>query len=160
MVSQLGHSSIAARFAAANANHASSTELRRSESITAMPHRLDGSVLAELLPEPPDADLDDVRARIEVVAPDVREQPFPAHDLAFVEHQVVEEPELAVRELRDEVSEAGLPAREVERERPRPDNASVLPVRATPELGPDARHELVERERLREVVAGPEPEAA
>src|SRR2546423_708466 len=119
MVSQLGHSSIAARFAPANANHASSTELRRSESITAMPHRLDGSVLAELLPEPPDADLDDVRTRIEVVAPDVREQPLPAHDLAFVAHQVVEEPELAVGERGDHVAELRLTARDVEREHPR-----------------------------------------
>src|SRR5438876_12208106 len=125
-----------------------------------MPHCLDGCLRAELLPEPPDADLDNVGAGIEVVAPDVREQPLPAHDLAFVENKVVQQPELAVRELRDDVPEAGLPAREVERERPRPDDASVLPVRAAPELGPDARHELVERERLREVVAGPEPEAA
>src|SRR5438094_4241590 len=115
MVSQLGHSSIAARFAPANANHASSTKLRRSETITAMPHRLDGSVLAELLPQPPDADLDNVRARIEVVAPDVREQPLAAHDLALVEHQVVQEPELAVGEGGDHVAELRLTARDVAR---------------------------------------------
>src|SRR5207302_1083630 len=154
MVSQLGHSSIAARFAAANANHASSTELRRSESITAMSHRLDGSVLAELLPEPPDADLDDVRARIEVVAPDVREQPLPAHDLALVEHQVVEEPELAVGERGDHVAELRLTARDVEREQPRAHDAAVLARPSSPQLSPHAREQLVERERLREVVAG------
>src|SRR5438105_10421322 len=91
-----------------------------------MSHLRDGSLLAELLPEPPDADLDDVRARIEVVAPDVREQPFPAHDLAFVEHQVVEEPELAVGERGDHVAELRLTARDVEREHLAADDAAVL----------------------------------
>ena len=49
IVSQLGTSAIATRFAAANANHATSTPLRRRKPIAAMPHRLDGRVRAQLL---------------------------------------------------------------------------------------------------------------
>src|SRR5947208_7353971 len=160
IVSQLGQSAIATRFAAAKANHAASTALRRSKSITAMPNRFDGGIRAELLPQPPDADLDHVRARVEVVAPDVREQPLSADDLAFVEHQVVEEPELAVGERGDHVAELCLTARDVEREQPRVDDAAVLARPPAPELGPNAREQLVERERLREVVAGAEVESA
>src|SRR5919197_802690 len=116
IVSQLGQSAIARRFARANANHATSIALRRKaplatptigagralparpsdapcwvpalipslssgdEPIAAMPDRFD-RVRAELLAQPPDAHLDDVRARVEVVAPDVREQPLAAHEV-------------------------------------------------------------------------------
>src|SRR5690242_6920367 len=95
IVSQSGQSSIATRFAAAKANHAASTALRCNQPIAAMPHGLD-RVGAELLPQPADADLDDVRLRIEVVSPDVREQALAADDLALVQDEVVQEPELAV----------------------------------------------------------------
>jgi hypothetical protein len=44
IVSQLGQTAIATRFAAANANHATSTDLRRSEPVAAMPDRLDRSL--------------------------------------------------------------------------------------------------------------------
>src|SRR5437868_15526003 len=71
IVSQLGHATIAPKFAAANAAQASSTALRRDQAITRMSHRLDGSVRSELPAKPPDADVDHVRARVEVVAPDV-----------------------------------------------------------------------------------------
>src|SRR5690242_13986317 len=98
IVSQFGQSSIATRFAPANANHAISIALCCSEPITAMPHRFDRRLRAELLSQPPDADLDDVGARIEVIAPHVREQSFPAHHLALVQDQVMQEPELAIRE--------------------------------------------------------------
>src|SRR5512141_2170362 len=99
IVSQLGASPIATRFATANASHASSTRLCRSQPIPAMPHRLDRRLGAELLPQPPHADVDHVRARVEVVAPHVGEQPLPAEHLALVAHAVVQEPELAIREL-------------------------------------------------------------
>src|SRR5512146_545620 len=95
-VSQLGKRAIATRFAAANANHAASTALGRSQPIAAMSHRLDRRSRAELLAQPPDADVDHVRARVEVVAPHFREQPLAAHHLALVAREVVEEPELAV----------------------------------------------------------------
>src|SRR5712691_750399 len=116
IVSQLGASAIATRFAAANANQASSTALRRSKPITAMPDRLDRCSRAELLPQPPDADVDDVRPRIEVVAPDLGEEPLAADDLALVTDEVVEEAELAVGELRDQIAEPRLPPGEVERQ--------------------------------------------
>src|SRR5436190_3713898 len=99
IVSQVGQSSIATRFAAANANHANSTapkRLSRGESVPAMPHGLDRGFRAELLPEPPDADVDHVRPRIEMVAPHIREEALAGHDLALVENEVVQEAELPV----------------------------------------------------------------
>src|SRR6476646_5136225 len=96
IVSQLGQTSIAARFAAANANQQASTHLRRSQPIAAMPHRLDRSLRAELPAQPPHAHVDDVGARIEVVSPDVRQQALAADDLALVQDEVVEQPKLPV----------------------------------------------------------------
>src|ERR671931_162302 len=195
IVSQLGQSAIARRFARANANHATSIALRRKaplatptieagralparpsdapcwgpalmpslssgdESIAAMPDRFD-RVRAELLAQPPDAHLDDVRARVEVVAPDVREQPLAAHDLALVQNEVVQQPELAVGQGRDHIAELRLPPRDVEGQRPRTHDAAVLARPPTPQLGPHAGQQLVERERLREVIAGAEVEPA
>src|SRR5512144_3194332 len=115
-VSQLGKRVIATRFAAANANQAASTDLCRSQPIAAMSHRLDRRVRAELLPQSPDADVDDVRAGVEVVAPDLREQPLAADDLALVAREMVQQPELAVGELRRDVAEAHLPPRDVQRQ--------------------------------------------
>src|SRR5438552_18673407 len=108
-VSQLCHRAIATRFAAAKATHAiskrkaptrrrrprgragfarASVGLRSSNPIPRVPDGLD-RLGAELLPQPPDADVDDVRAGVEVVAPDLREQALAAHDLAGVQHEVV-----------------------------------------------------------------------
>src|ERR1700752_1337334 len=87
---------------------------RRSQAVAGIPHSLDRRVGSELLPQPAHADVDDVRARGEVVAPDLGEQPLPAHDLADVHEQVVEESKLAVREIRGPVADAGLPPRHVE----------------------------------------------
>src|SRR5947209_1970316 len=86
---------MAARFAAANAPHASSTELRRSQPISRMPHRFDRRVGSELLPHPPDGHLDDVRPRVEVVAPHLREETLAADDLARMLRQVEQSAELA-----------------------------------------------------------------
>src|ERR1051325_2188662 len=159
IVSQSGQSCIATRFAAAKANHAASTALRRNKPIAAMSHGLDG-VRPELLPKPADADLDDVRARVEVVPPDVREQALAADDLAFVQDEVVQEPELAVGERRDDLPELRLSPRDIERQQARPHDAAVLAGPPAPQLRPHARKELVEREGLRQVAAGAEVEAA
>src|SRR5438105_12549221 len=94
MVSHLSHRIIAAMFASANAPQAISTFLRRSKPVPRVAHGLDRCALAELLAHPPDTDLGDVRAGIEVVAPDLGEQPLAADHLAGVEHQVVQQPEL------------------------------------------------------------------
>src|SRR6476469_3002108 len=91
-----------------------SARLRRSQPVSGIPHRLDGRIRAELLPQPAHADVDDVRARIEVVAPDFGEQPLPAHDLTDVDEQVMQEPELAVGEVRGPLADTRLAARDVE----------------------------------------------
>src|SRR4249920_882446 len=179
IVSQLGRASIAARFAAVKTSQATSTHDsprvhlgrcvesldlinlalgRGREPVAAVSHRLDRRLRAELLPEPPDAHVDDVRARVEVVAPDIREQPLATHHFALVQNEVVQEAELAVRELGDHVAEASLAACEVERQCPcAHDRPAVARARAS-ELSPDTREKLVERERLRDVVTGAEPE--
>src|SRR5919198_6460998 len=90
---------IATRFAAANTPHASSSRLGLGKAVPRVADGLDRRLRAELLAQTADADLDDVRTRVEVVAPDLGEQALAAHDLAWVEREMVEEPELAVREV-------------------------------------------------------------
>ena len=73
IVSQLGHAIIAPMFAAAKAAHPTSTECLRDQAITGMSNRLDRGVGAELLAQPPHADVDDVGAGVEAIPPDVGE---------------------------------------------------------------------------------------
>src|SRR5690349_16915788 len=98
IVSQVSQASMPATFAAANAPHASSTRLG-GQAIAGMADGLDGRARAELQPEAPDADLDHVRAWVEVEAPDLGEQPLAADDLAGAADELVEQTELAVREV-------------------------------------------------------------
>src|SRR6516165_2372214 len=56
------------------------------ELISGTTHRLD-QLEAELRPEPPDADVDDVGTGVEIVAPDRRQQLILAHRLAHVLHE-------------------------------------------------------------------------
>src|SRR6266704_1167453 len=100
IVSQLPQRRIPTRFATANTPQAISSGLRRNQSVARMSHRLDRRLRAELLPEPPHTNVDDVRARIEVVTPDLRQKPLAADHLAGVLDEVVEQAKLAVRELR------------------------------------------------------------
>src|SRR5947208_1087043 len=116
MVSQLSHSSIASRFATANAPHARSTRSGRGNTISDVTNGLDRG-RAELLPQPADADVDDVGARIEVVAPDSLEQLLPADDLVRVTGEMVQEPELAVGQRDCVVANARTPSRHIELER-------------------------------------------
>src|SRR5919204_6104250 len=95
-VSHAFHTSIAPRFATAKMPHAISSLLGLGKPIPRMPDRLDWCVGPELLPQPADADLDDVRARVEVVAPDLGEQPLAAHDLARMAREMVQQAELPV----------------------------------------------------------------
>src|SRR5436190_4509901 len=158
IVSQLSQRHIATRFAAAKTTHAISRLLSRRNAIPRMPNGLDG-VGAQLLPQAPDADVDDIRARIEVVAPDRREQPFAADDLARMHEEVVQKPELAVGEIRQPLAEVRLTAGEVEPEPAGLDDVAVSR-RVAAELDADPSDQLVERERLREVVVGAELEPA
>src|SRR5438270_11288730 len=99
MVSHPGQALMATKFATANTAHAASGQLRRSNPITRMADGLDRCVGSQLLAEAPDADVDDVGARIEVVAPDLREEPLAADHFALVLQQMVEDAKLAIREL-------------------------------------------------------------
>src|SRR5947208_4502998 len=161
IVSQLGQSSIAPRFATANSPHAPSS--RRYLGSKPVPHVTDGLDRSrpELLPQPADADIDDVRARVEVIAPDIGEQLLAADDLAAMAYEVVEQPELAVGQVGRRVARASAPPREIELERTGPQDALLLLARpGGAQVHPYAGEQLVERERLRQVVARPELEAA
>src|SRR5689334_22793286 len=125
IVSQPGKKTMATRFAAAKAAHATSTGLRHAKAITDMAHGLDRCVPAELVPQPADAHVDDVRARIEVIAPDLREQALATQHLAGVLGEVMQQSELPVGELHHRVPDARLPPREVEHERAGADHVAV-----------------------------------
>src|SRR5438067_12494685 len=96
IVSQLGQKLIARKFAIANAPHAASGQLRRSKSITGMADGLDRCVGAEFFAQSADTDVDDIRAWIEVIAPDLRQQAFTADDLAGMLGEMMENAKLAV----------------------------------------------------------------
>src|SRR5919198_296516 len=116
IVSQGSQRPIATRFATANAPHPSSSALGLRKAVPRVADGLDRRFGAELLAQAADADLDHVRARVEVVAPDLGEQALAAHDLARVEREVVEEPELAVRQIGGAVLERCAPPSQVEGE--------------------------------------------
>src|SRR5437868_13427813 len=158
-VSQYSQRTIASKFASANASQASSTALRRSKPVTRMTDGFDRRIRAELLSQPADADVDDVRMRIEVIAPDLREQPLAADDLAGAFEQAVQELELAVGELDDPFATLHLAPCDVQRKRAGLQDVSALPLVRAPEMDANSRQELVERERLRQVVPRAEPEA-
>src|SRR5919197_5429610 len=109
IVSHGSHSAIATRFATANAPHASSSPVSLSlgKAVPRVADGLDRRGRPELLAQAPHTDFDDVRARVEVVAPDLGEETLAAHDLARVEREVVQEPELAVGQVGRPVLERG-----------------------------------------------------
>src|SRR5204862_7784649 len=159
MVSQRSQRIIASRLAIANANHASSTALRFGQAVTGMADGFDRRSGAALLAQAPDADIDDVGVGVEVVAPDLREEPLAADHLACALEQAVQDLELAVGELHKAIPELSLPAGEVQRERAHAQDVPGDPVIAPPQMHAYAGQELVERERLRQVVAGAAVEA-
>src|SRR5512133_3042978 len=160
IVSQRSQRIIARRFASANANQASSTALRLGQSVTGMADGFDRRPGPELLAQAPDADVDDVGVRVEVIAPDLGEEALAADDLARALEQAVQDLELAVGELHEPVPELSLAAGEVECKRAHAQDVPVDPVVRPPQVHAHAGQELVERERLRQVVARAEVEAA
>src|SRR5688572_32325898 len=89
------HEAIAATM---SRTQAASSALVCNEPVTRMSQRLDRRLGSQLSAQPADADVDDVGARAEVVAPDGGE-PLTAQDLAWVECEVVQQPELAIGEV-------------------------------------------------------------
>src|SRR4029450_11839415 len=98
-VSQVGQTTIAATLSAAKAAQTSSRLLCRNPAITGMGNGLDRSLRAQLLAQAADADVDDVGAGVEVVAPDLGQEPLAADHLTGVENELVQQLELAVREV-------------------------------------------------------------
>src|SRR5947208_3200886 len=128
-VSHSENTSIAARFAMANANHAPSTQVKRRvgqsrsaaiDPIALTPHGFH-DVCAELRAETPHVHVDDVGAGIEVVAPDAREKPLLRDRLAGMLEQLLQKEELALGERLAAPADARLPPDEVEREPARRD---------------------------------------
>src|SRR6266511_3193182 len=158
IVSHRSHVIIAARFATANAPHASSTDLRR-KPVPGRSHGFDRGVRPELLAHAPHAHVDDIRARIEVVSPHLGEKPLAAHDLTRALGEIQEEAKLAMRQIDGSVVQPYLPSGEVELEPPGPQDALVRIVNADPaELRPDAGDQLIKGERLLNVIVGAEVE--
>src|SRR5512132_4734449 len=94
-VSHCGTNAMATRLATANPTQATSsqpeasTRCRRSrdgDAIALTSHGHD-RVGAQLGTEPADVDVDHVGARVELIAPDRRQQPLLGHDLAWTPHE-------------------------------------------------------------------------
>src|SRR4029453_2584107 len=101
-VSHCGTSAIATRLAAAKTTQAkssqpeASTRCRRSrdgDAIALTSHARD-RVGAELGPEPAHVDIHHVGARVEVIAPDRRQEPLLGHDLVWTLHELAQQQEL------------------------------------------------------------------
>jgi hypothetical protein len=135
---------------------ASSSSVFRSET-----HRLEGAGPegpVDLLAEVPHVDVNDVRAVLVGEVPRVLEQLEPAQHLARAAHERLEESELLRRQLELVLASPRATRRRVEPqvadlERGRPFHAS------SPRKCPQAREQLGERERFREVVVGAGVEA-
>src|SRR5256714_9965836 len=117
-VSQAPHRTIAAMFAPAKASHPRSTSLGRIEAVPGMPDRADRDVCAQLLPQAANADVDDVGAGVEVVAPDLVKQALAAQDLARIGGGLVKQLELADVGVDDAVAGGRLPAERIEDQLP------------------------------------------
>src|SRR5436309_14385459 len=160
IVSQLAHRTIAARFAAANATQRRSIGLSRRKPVPDVANGLDRRG-PELLPESADAHVHDVRPRIEVVAPHLREQLLPAADLVGMRDEVAQQLKLAVGEIDGVVADSRAAPRKIELERPCTKQPLLLLAEAgCAQLDAHACDQLVERERLGDVVARTELEAA
>src|SRR5438093_12202105 len=91
-----------------------------------MANCLDWCVGAEFLAQSADADVDDVRPRVEVIPPDLRQQAFTADDLARMLSEVMEDAKLAIGQLRRQGADARLTPREIEHERPGAEDVAVV----------------------------------
>src|SRR4051812_26535523 len=112
----------------------------------------------ELAAQVGDEDLDRVRLRERVVAPDLVEQALARDDDALVAHQVLEQLELALGQLDHPVAAQDLVGVGVELEVGHHERGRAAR-RAPAQQGADARQQLLAVERLDEVVVGAGVEA-
>src|SRR5438128_1053050 len=149
------------KFATAKTAQASSSQLRRRKAITRMANGFDWSIRPELLAQPPNADLHDVGARVEVVTPDLRQKALPADDFAGTLGEVAQQLELARGKVGLLVTEVRASRGQIEYQTAGADDGfAVGHALVPPELDAYARKQLFEGERLRQVVIGAELETA
>src|SRR4051794_24465474 len=118
-------------------------------------HGLDQPRLAAglgLAPQVADVDLERVRRRPEVEAPHAFEDQRPRQHLPRVEQEELEQQELRPGELDLAVATADIVRRRVEREVREAENRAAVRRAAAPRERAHAREELLERERLHDVV--------
>src|SRR4051812_43174860 len=112
----------------------------------------------ELAPQVGDEDVDRVRRRHRVIAPDLVEQALAGDDEALVAHQELEQLELAVGQLDLALAAAHLAGVRVEDEVADFQRGGA-PRGAAAQQGPDPRQQLLALEGLRQVVVGAAVEA-
>ena len=121
-------------------------------------HRVDQPRLAAglgLAPQVADVDVERVRGEAEVVAPDALEDDRPRQHLARVEQEQLEQRELGARQLDPLLSARDLARARVELEVGEAERVAARAVVAgTTQQRPHARQQLLERERLGQVVVG------
>src|SRR5512132_258295 len=151
--------SIAARLASENSTQATSIHRSRfghssvSGRIEPVSHPTDRGdrVWTELRAEAANVDIDHVRSGVEVVTPDRREQPFLRHRASCMPHQLLEEQELSVGERDRPATVIDLAPDQVERRRAN-HQLRLVGSRCGSQARPHPGEQLLERERLREVV--------
>src|SRR6478672_3716124 len=158
-VSHEGMRSIAARLASEKSTQATSIHRSRfghssaSGRIEPISHPTDRGdrVRTELRAEAATVDIDYVRPGVEVVAPDRREQPFLRHRATCLPHQLLEEQELSVGERHWPATVIDLAPDQVERRRAN-HQLRLVGSRRGAQARAHPGEQLLERERLREVV--------
>src|SRR5699024_2474674 len=108
-------------------------------------------LVAELLPQIADVDVDDIRPGIEVEAPHPAEQLGTAEDLVGVFDEDLEESEFAGAELDGAIADVGAAGADVDGDVAGPQHRRLLRVGGT-QAQPDAGEELVEGEGFAHVV--------
>src|SRR6266508_6563499 len=166
-VSHSGTSAMATRLASAKPTQARSSQKRRSgqpnrsvrgDSIPLTSHGRD-RVGAQLGPEPAHVDVDHVGAGIEVVVPDRRQKPLLGDGRAGVLHELAQQQELAFSQRDRPGAAVGLPPDQIQPQAAG-DQTGGGAAGGGPQPGPDPGQQLVEGERLSEVVLGPRFQAS
>ena len=164
---QRRRSAMATRLASAKPTQTRSSQRRRSgqpkrsvrgDSIPLTSHGRD-RVGAQLGPEPAHIDVDHVGAGIEVVLPDRRQQPLLGDGIAVVLHELAQQQELAFGQRDRPGAAVGLPPDQIQPQAAG-DQAGGGAAGGGPQPGPDPGQQLLEGERLGQIVLGPRLQAA